>query len=81
MAAATIFALVVAFALLNWWGAALLAAIFFILWAVAKYLSSRFGGLTGDNYGAINEFAEVTVLILAFMIAELGGASWLASLL
>jgi len=77
MAAATIFALVIALALLSWWGAALLAALFLILWAVSKYLCSRFGGLTGDNYGAINEFAEVVVLILAFIIAELGGASWL----
>jgi len=81
MAAATIFALVMAFALLSWWGAALLAALSLIIWAVSKYLSSRFGGVTGDNYGAINEFAEVTVLILAFIIAELGGDSWLASLL
>lgn len=81
MAAATIFALVMAFALLNWWGAALLAALCLILWAVSKYLSSRFGGLTGDNYGAINEFAEVVILILAFIIAELGGASWWGSLL
>jgi adenosylcobinamide-GDP ribazoletransferase len=72
MAVATILALVIAFALLNWWGVALLAALFLILWAVSKYLSSRFGGLTGDNYGAINEFAEVAVLILAFIIAELG---------
>jgi len=81
MAAATIFALVMAFALLNWWGAALLAALSLILWAASKYLCSKFGGLTGDNYGAINEFAEVTVLILAFIIAELGGTCWWGSLL
>jgi len=81
MAAATIFALVMAFALLNWWGAALLAALCLILWAASKYLCSKFGGLTGDNYGAINEFAEVGVLILALIIAELGGTSWWGSLL
>ena len=81
MAAATIFALVVASTLLKWWGAALLAALCLILWAASKYLCSKFGGLTGDNYGAINEFAEVVVLILAFIIAELGGASWWGSLL
>jgi len=77
--AITMFALIVALALLGWWGAALLAALCLILFVVSKYLSSRFGGLTGDNYGAINEFAEVTVLILAFIIiVELGGTSWLA---
>jgi len=79
MLAATMFALIVALALLSWWGAALLAGLCLILFVVSKYLSSRFGGLTGDNYGAINEFAEVTVLILAFIIiVELGGTSWLA---
>ncbi len=81
MATATIIALILALALLSWWGAVLLAALCLILWAVSKYLSSRFGGLTGDNYGAINEFAEVAVLILAFIIAELGGTSWLGSFL
>ena len=81
MTIATVFALAMALALLHWWGAALMAMLCLILWAASKYLSSRFGGLTGDNYGAINEFAEVTVLILAFIIAKLGGASWLASLL
>lgn len=78
IAIASTFALIVALALLGWWGAALLAALFFILWTASKYLSSRFGGLTGDNYGAINEFAEVVVLILAFIVAALGGVSWLA---
>ena len=77
IAVATIFALVIALVLLSWWGAALLAALCLILFVLARYLSSRFGGLTGDSYGAINEFAEVTVLILAFIIAELGGTSWL----
>lgn len=81
MAVASIFAIVIALALLNWWGAALLAALCLILLAASKFLSSRFGGLTGDSYGAINEFAEVTVLILIFIIVELGGTSWLASFL
>ena len=78
MAVATLLALIIALALLNWWGAALLAVLCLIILAVAKYLCSRFGGLTGDNYGAINEFGEVTVLILAFIITGLGGASWLS---
>jgi adenosylcobinamide-GDP ribazoletransferase len=77
MAIASAFALIIALVLLSWWGAALLAVLCLILFVLSKYLCSRFGGLTGDNYGAINEFAEVTVLILAFIIAELGGTSWL----
>ena len=81
IAIASAFALITALVLLNWWGAVLLAVVCLIIWIVSRYLSSRFGGLTGDNYGAINEFAEVVVLILAFIIAELGGADWLSSFL
>jgi len=78
MAVATVFSLVIALVLLKWWGAGLLAALGLILLVVSKYLCSRFGGLTGDTYGAINEFAEVVVLILMLLIGELGGASWLS---
>ncbi len=77
MAVATVFSLIVALVLLKWWGAALMAALGLILLGFSKYLCSRFGGLTGDTYGAINEFAEVVVLILMLLIGELGGASWL----
>jgi len=78
MVVATVFSLIVALVLLKWWGAALMAALGLILLGFAKYLCSRFGGLTGDTYGAINEFAEVVVLILMSLIAEFGGASWLS---
>ena len=78
MVVATVFSLIIALVLLKWWGAALLAALSLILLVVSKYLCSRFGGLTGDTYGAINEFAEVVVLILMLLIGELGGASWLS---
>jgi len=77
MAVATVFSLIIVLVLLKWWGAALMAALGLILLVVSKYLCSRFGGLTGDTYGAINEFAEVVVLILMLLIGELGGASWL----
>ena len=78
LACATAFSLIIVLVLLKWWAAMLLAALCLILLAFSKYLCSRFGGLTGDNYGAINEFAEVVVLILTFMVAELGGSSWLS---
>lgn len=77
MVVATLFSLIIASSLLKWWGAALLAVLSLILLVVSKYLCSRFGGLTGDTYGAIDEFAEVVVLILMLLIGELGGASWL----
>jgi len=77
LACATAFSLIIILVLLKWWGAVLVAALCLILLAFSKYLCSRFGGLTGDNYGAINEFAEVVVLILMFIVGELGGTSWL----
>jgi adenosylcobinamide-GDP ribazoletransferase len=81
MAAATGFSLIIALVLLNWWGAALMAMLCLILFGISKYLCSRFRGLTGDNYGAIDELAEVVMLILVLIISELGGTSWLSSVL
>ena len=81
LAIATAISLAIALLLLKWWGVALLATLCLILLAFSKYLCSRFGGLTGDNYGAINELAEVSTLILMFIIGELGGTSWLGSFL
>ncbi|GAI42142.1 unnamed protein product, partial [marine sediment metagenome] len=40
-----------------------------IVVAMAAYLKGKFGGLTGDTYGAINEVAEVSVLILVCLLA------------
>jgi len=77
LAVATAFSLIAALALLTWWGAIIMAALCLILLAFSRYLCSRFGGLTGDNYGAINELAEVVMLILIFIIGEAGGTSWL----
>lgn len=80
LAVATAFSLIVALVLLWWWSVMLMAVLCVILLAFSKYLCSQFGGLTGDNYGAVNEFAEVVVLILIFIIGELGGTSWLGML-
>jgi adenosylcobinamide-GDP ribazoletransferase len=50
----------------------------FIVWvitaALAAYLQRKFAGLTGDNYGAINEVAEVGVLISINLLMHLGFA-------
>jgi len=77
LAIATVVSLLAALGLLKWWRAMLMAALCLILFLFSKYLCSRFAGLTGDNYGAISEFAEVVVLILMFVLGELGGRSWL----
>jgi len=50
-------------------GLAIMFAIWIIIVAMATYLKSKFAGLTGDTYGAINEVAEVLVLILICLLA------------
>ena len=62
---ATLIALVVAIFLFQLAGLAIMVGIWVIVVAMAAYLKRKFSGLTGDTYGAINEVAEVCVLILA----------------
>jgi adenosylcobinamide-GDP ribazoletransferase len=71
LAIATIIALIVAVALLKWWGLVLMAALWLIVFGIASYFRSRLGGLTGDTYGAINELAEVLVLLLLVLIGRI----------
>jgi adenosylcobinamide-GDP ribazoletransferase len=50
-------------------GLAIMISIWVIVVALAAYLKRKFSGLTGDSYGAINEVAEVAVLILVVLLA------------
>jgi adenosylcobinamide-GDP ribazoletransferase len=65
---ATIIAMAISYLLLNWQGLVVMAALLLIVSGIALYFRSLFGGLTGDNYGAINELAEVLVLLLLIVI-------------
>jgi cobalamin synthase len=58
----------IAFLLLNWQGLLVMAALLVMISAVCFYFRSLFGGLTGDNYGAINEIAESLVLIMLIIL-------------
>jgi adenosylcobinamide-GDP ribazoletransferase len=68
---ATIISLIIAIALLKWWGLVLMAAVWLIAFGIASSFRSRLGGLTGDNYGAINEISEVLLLLLIILIGRL----------
>ena len=58
---------------LSWPGVVLMAAVCCLSLPVVCLFRSRFGGLTGDNYGAINEIAEVlTALLIIIIIRFLG---------
>jgi cobalamin synthase len=49
-------------------GLAVMAGAWLVAAAVAWYLNTRLGGLTGDTYGAINEVVQVAVLALIPLI-------------
>jgi len=51
-------------------GPLVMLGVWLITLAMAAYLKGKFGGLTGDTYGAINEVAEVSVLIIVCLLAH-----------
>jgi adenosylcobinamide-GDP ribazoletransferase len=65
---ATIFALAASVILLQWKGLVLIVLLWLIASGITLFFKSKFTGLTGDNYGAINEITEVLVLILILII-------------
>jgi len=67
---ATVIALAITVILAQLSGLVIMFGISIIVMAVAFYLKGRFGGLTGDTYGAINEIAEVCVLIMVCLLAH-----------
>lgn len=66
---ATLITLVVTIVLAQMRGLAVMLGIWIIVIATAAYLKRKFSGLTGDTYGAINEVAEVCVLILVCLLS------------
>ena len=74
-ALATLITLVIAVALIPMFeltGLVIIFAIWVITMVLASYFKSKFSGLTGDTYGAINEIAEASVLILILLLVRLG---------
>ena len=63
--AAALLAAAIAFGLLQWTGLMLATAAIAGSALLGWWLSRRFGGLTGDAYGAINEAIELAVLLMA----------------
>ncbi len=61
--------LIIVVALTGPTGLALLSAASVVGWAVGAWASKLLGGVTGDVYGAVNEIAEVSVLVLAALLA------------
>ena len=70
-----VFALVTATAagglLLGAAGVFLLGAVACVSLGLGRWFSGLLGGMTGDTYGAVNEMAEVTVLLLSIALFSL----------
>ena len=62
-------ALAAAIGLAGTTGVLLFAVASVVSWAVGYWAARALGGLTGDIYGAVNETAEASVLVLAAVIA------------
>jgi adenosylcobinamide-GDP ribazoletransferase len=74
--AATLITFVVAaalFPLFSLTGLLVMFGVWIVTTILSVYLKHKFAGLTGDTYGAINEVAEVTVLILASLAYTVAG--------
>ena len=56
------------FSLFSYVGLILIGGTFIVTTGLAFYLKHKFAGLTGDTYGAINEVAEVMVLLIVVII-------------
>ena len=68
---ASIIVLAVAGGLLRWAGLVIMVVVWGITAGLAVFFKRRFAGLTGDNYGAINEIVEVTVLMMVVLLSHM----------
>ena len=58
-------------ALLGIGGLVLLSAAIVVSLGLGRWITGMLGGMTGDTYGAVNELAEVTVLLLGISLFSL----------
>ena len=71
---ATVISLLIAILLLRWAGLLIFVLVAGVSTGLSFFSKRRLGGNTGDTYGAIDEIAEVTVLLL---VAILVNKQWL----
>ena len=68
---ATVITLLVVGVVLQWTGLIVMLIVWAVMLALAAYLKSKFGGLTAESYGAINEVAEVCLLLLICLLTHI----------
>ncbi len=70
MIAASIVTLVVAIGLMHIAGLAVVLFSWLVVMVIAEFLKRKLGGLTGDCYGAVNEIAELSVLLIINLLLK-----------
>lgn len=70
--AASLIVLVTSFLLPIWSGLLIILIAGLFTFFMGRFFQCQFGGLTGDNYGAINEVIEIVVLLLAGLFQKTG---------
>ena len=65
---ATLTMLVVAIISARFYSIAVVVLVWLVVLALAAFFRRKFGGLTGDTYGAINEFTETLVFIFIALV-------------
>ncbi len=69
---ATVITAVMAILIAQLIGLAIMIVVWIVTMVAAAYFKGKFSGLTGDNYGAINEITEVSVLLFISLLAARG---------
>lgn len=69
---ATVITAVMAMLIAQLIGLAIMIVVWIVTVVAAAYFKGKFSGLTGDNYGAINEITEVSVLLFISLLANMG---------
>ncbi len=69
---ATVVTAVMAMLIAQLIGLAIMVVVWVVTVVAATYFKGKFSGLTGDNYGAINEIIEVSVLLFISLLATRG---------
>jgi adenosylcobinamide-GDP ribazoletransferase len=67
-AIATLFSVAITVILFKIAGLVIVAAVWIFISLIAIYLKRQLKGLTGDTYGAINEMAEISVMLVVSML-------------
>ena len=64
---AMLWTLLLTLILFFWKGALILGVSFLTIWFIGNFITKKIDGLTGDNYGSINEIMEVVILLLMIL--------------